>query len=196
MDNKEYLRMDFLKEVSNIGLGHAATSLSKMINSRVDISLPILSLISIDHVIALKNESICAVKTGFEGDMKGALIIVFKDNTSFWLIDKISGNAAGTTKAYNEEGVSAITEFTNIIGGAFLTALANFMSYRLFPKIPEPFTGKGIVIKDNFVKSLKNDTTDAFYVKTEIYVDKKKIEGEIYLLLDKTSLDMMYKKMS
>lgn len=190
------MKIDFLKEVANIGLGHAATSLSKMIDSRVDISLPTLNIIPIQNLIALKNEDICAVKTGFQGDMKGSLVIVFNDATSFWLIDKISGNKVGTTKEYNEMGLGAMTEFTNIIGGSFLTALANFTGYKLFPKVPEPFTGKGVKIKDSFHSSLQKDAKDAFYVKTEIYVDKRKIEGEIYLLLDKESLDNMYKKMS
>jgi chemotaxis protein CheC len=196
MENKEVLRIDFLKEVSNIGLGHAASSLSTMINARVEISLPTLSMISIQNIIGIKNEDLCAVKTGFEGDIKGALIIVFKDSTSFWLIDKISGNKPGFTKNYEGLGLSAITEFTNIIGGSFLTALANFTNYRLFPKIPEPFTGKGFEIKEQFYNSLQKDTRNAFYVKTEIYVEKKKVEGEIYLILDKDSFDLMFKKMS
>lgn len=48
---------DALKEVGNIGIGHATTSLSQMVNKQVGISLPELKLIPLMKVpIFLKNE--------------------------------------------------------------------------------------------------------------------------------------------
>lgn len=190
------MELDFLKEVANIGLGHAATSLSSMINNRVDISLPQISIISLENIVGMKINDVCVVKTGFSGEIKGALLIVLSDNTSFWLIDKISGNKEKTTNEYTEMGKSAINEFTNIIGGAFLTSISNFMEYSLMPKIPEMFTGKGFKIKTEFEKSLKKESDSVIYVKTQIFVNKKEIEAELYLLLDKKSFKLMFDKMN
>ncbi|CAG0972025.1 partial CheY-P phosphatase CheC, partial [Methanosarcinales archaeon] len=48
---------DALKEVGNIGIGHATTSLSQMVNKQVGISLPELKLIPLLTVPQLvKNE--------------------------------------------------------------------------------------------------------------------------------------------
>ena len=190
------LKTDFLKEIANIGLGHAATSLSKMTdNARIDISLPEIDILPYDKLISSKTKNFCAVKTGIDGTTRGALIIMFDDATSFWVIDKIMGNPIGTTKIFDEMGVSAIKEFTNIIGGSFLTSLSDFMNYSMMPKLPEIFTGKGAEIKDALKASILKETKDMIHVKTEIYIDKKKIESQIFLILDKESFDMMYKKM-
>lgn len=196
MEQTEGYKLDFLKEIANIGLGHAGTSLSIMINSRVDISLPQISLIALENVVGMHVNDVCVVKTGFSGEIKGALLIVLSNKTSFWLIDKMSGNKDNTTLEYTDIGKSAIREFTNIIGGAFLTAISNFMQYRLMPKIPEMFTGKGFKIKAEFEKSIKKETENVIYVKTQIFVDKKKIEAELYLLLDKKSFEAMFEKMN
>ena len=195
MMSSEY-ELDFLKEIANIGLGHAATGLSNMISERVDISLPQISIISLENIVGMKVEEVCVVKTGFSGEIKGALLIVLSNKTSFWLIDKMMGNNTNTTLEYNDMGKSAVKEFTNIIGGAFLTSISNFMDYRLMPKIPEMFTGKGFKIKTEFEKSIKHESEDVIYVKTQIFVDKKQIEAELYLLLDKTSFEAMFSRMN
>jgi len=192
----EDLELDFLKEVANIGLGHAATGLSQMIDERVDISLPQISIISVENIVGMKVDEVCVVKTGFSGEIKGALLIMLSNKTSFWLIDKMMGNKENTTLEYKDMGKSAIMEFTNIIGGAFLTSISNFMNYRLMPKIPEMFKGKGFKIRTEFEKSLKSETENVIYVKTQIFVNKKKIEAELYLLLDKKSFKDMFDKMN
>lgn len=188
------IESDFLKELANIGIGHAATSLSDMVNVKVDISLPSMNIISIENIIGMKNQSFCAVTTGIMGDIKGILVTIFSDDTSFWLIDRMFGNPEGTTKEYTEEGRGAMKEFCNIIGGSFLTSLSNFLQFDMMPKIPKIVAGKGYEVKAEFKKFVEEEANDVLTVKTELSMGKKKIEGEIYLILDKESFVKLFKK--
>lgn len=191
MDNA--MKDDFLKELANIGLGNAATSLSQMVNSKVRISIPSIGVIPVNA--AMDPETyFCAVSMGLQGDAKGALVNIFSDKTSFWIIDKVSGKTDGSTVLFDEEGKSVMSEFANIIGGAFLNSLANFSSFKILPKIPVVFLGKGEQIRDEFEQAINVEVQNALYAKAEILIDEVKIEGRIYLVLDHESFEKIFNK--
>lgn len=194
MANLSAMESDFLKELANIGVGHAASSLGDMVKAKVDISLPTMSIISLQNIIGMRNENFCAVTTGILGDIKGMLVVLFSDKTSFWLIDKMYENPQGTTKEYSKEGKEAMTEFCNIIGGSFLTSLSNFLQLDMMPKLPKIVAGKGYEVKDRFQKFIEEEVKDVLSVKTELFIERKRIEGEIYLVLDKESFEKIFKK--
>jgi chemotaxis protein CheC len=64
---------DALKEVGNIGIGHATTSLSQMVNKRVWISLPDLKLVPLMKVpMLLRNEEpVVGIILELKGDTNG-----------------------------------------------------------------------------------------------------------------------------
>ena len=44
------LQLDALREVANIGAGHAATALGQMVNSRIMISVPRVNILRLEEV--------------------------------------------------------------------------------------------------------------------------------------------------
>ena len=44
------------QEAGNIGMGHLATSLSKMVSRDVKIDIPVVEMLSLDEIIAKSNE--------------------------------------------------------------------------------------------------------------------------------------------
>lgn len=192
MDNS--LKDDFLKELANIGLGNAATSLSKMVNSRVDISLPTLGMIPVGEIVDSQQGNFCVVMTGISGDAKGTLISLFSQQSGLWLVDMMFGREPGTSKEFDEDGKAAIGEFANIIGGSFLSSLSNFSSMNFLPKIPVTLVEEASKIKEDFHKLVYMEVDEALYVKTEISVAGEKIEGDVYLILDNESFNSLFKK--
>jgi chemotaxis protein CheC len=190
------MQKDFLKELANVGIGHAATSLAQMISMQVDISLPKLNIIPIDMLVGLKTQDFSIVSTGIQGDLKGLLVITFSNSTSYWLIDKMFQNPEGTTKEYNEEGKEALKEFINIIGGSFLTALSDMLHFNMMPKIPKFLSGKGIEMKDELKTIIKQEADEILSVRTDLKVGDKEIEGNMYLILEKDSFTELFNKMN
>src|SRR5574341_617795 len=88
---------DALREAGNIGIGHAATSLSKMVNKTIKISLPDLKfipLINIPQLVKFQEPQI-GVILELKGDYKGfILFLLSKDSAKF-----LTNLVLGTTEA-------------------------------------------------------------------------------------------------
>ena len=74
------VQMDALREVANIGAGHAATALSQMTGSTIMISVPTITIAQLEDVppqIAGPEEPVAAVLMHMLGDLTGRTLLVF-----------------------------------------------------------------------------------------------------------------------
>ena len=74
------VQLDALREVANIGAGHAATALSQMTGSTIMISVPTINIASLEDVptqISEPEEPIAAVLMHMLGDLTGRTLLVF-----------------------------------------------------------------------------------------------------------------------
>src|SRR5437879_12152850 len=73
------LQLDALKEVANIGAGHAATALSQLTNRRVMISVPEINIARLEEVPELlgnAGEEVAAVPTHILGDLAARALLL------------------------------------------------------------------------------------------------------------------------
>src|SRR5659263_570253 len=115
---------DALKEVGNIGIGHATTSLSQMVNKQVGISLPELKLIPLVLVPTLvqNEETVVGIILELRGDAKGFLLLLLSKPTAKILIRLVIGQA-DETKEFDEMEISVLKELGNIMGGTYISCL-------------------------------------------------------------------------
>src|SRR5437762_13730848 len=74
------LQLDALKEVANIGAGHAATALSQMIGGTIMSSVPTINFSCLDEIppqVAEPDEPVPAVLMHMLGDLTGRTIRAF-----------------------------------------------------------------------------------------------------------------------
>jgi chemotaxis protein CheC len=84
------LQLDALREVANIGAGHAATALSQMINSTIMISVPTINVSRLEDVppqISEPEEPVAAVLMHMMGDLTGRTLLVFPKPTAVRLAE-------------------------------------------------------------------------------------------------------------
>src|SRR5512147_2246109 len=99
-DLKE-LQIDALKEVENIGAGHAATALSQMTNRRIMISVPKIQVTRLEDTADLlgdPNEVVAAVLLHMLGDLTGRTLLVFPEDAAKHVCDLLLGRQLGTTQ--------------------------------------------------------------------------------------------------
>src|SRR5207249_10739888 len=80
-DLKE-LQIDALREVANIGAGHAATALSQMTNRRIMISVPRINIARLEEVPELlgnPQDVVAAVLMHMLGDLTGRTLLLFPE---------------------------------------------------------------------------------------------------------------------
>jgi chemotaxis protein CheC len=180
---------DALKEVGNIGIGHATTSLSQMVNKQVGISLPELKLIPLMKVpILLKNEEpVVGIILELKGDAKGFLLLLFSKQTAKFLIKLVIGSA-DDKKDFDDMEKSVLMELGNIMGGTYITSLSNFLSISIGLSTPSQVYDMSDAIINQVVCLMSPDVEDVLYLKTEFDINSEKIDGKILVFTDSASL--------
>ncbi len=134
------LQLDALREVANIGAGHAATALSQMTGQTIMINVPQCTVAAIEDVpnqISTHEEPIAAVLVKMMGDLTGTTLLVLPTPTAMRLADLMAGRPAGTATSLGAFERSAVQEAGNILSGAYLNALAEFMGMVLLNTPPQ-----------------------------------------------------------
>jgi chemotaxis protein CheC len=183
---------DALKEVGNIGIGHATTSLSQMVNKRVGISLPDLRLVPLVEVPELvrNEEPVFGVILELTGDTKGFLLLMMSKNTAKMMIKLVLGEV-DETKGFDDMEVSVLKELTNIMGGTYISSLSNFLSISIGISPPSHAYDISDAIINQVLCLMSPDVNDVLYLKTEFTINEETIDGKILIFTDAFSLENM-----
>ncbi|MCZ7382115.1 MAG: chemotaxis protein CheC [Candidatus Methanoperedens sp.] len=180
---------DALKEVGNIGIGHATTSLSQMVNKRVWISLPDLKLIPLIKVPDLvKNEApVIGIILELKEDTKGFLLLLLSKNSAKYLINLVLGTV-NETETFDEMEQSVLKEVGNIMSGTYITSLSNFLGIAIGLSPPLNIYDMADAIINQIVCMMSRDVEDVLFINTEFTINTEKIEGKILIFTDSASL--------
>jgi len=133
--------MDVLKELGNIGAGNAATSLSEMLNKRIDMSVPRARLLNFDElesVIGREDALAAAVYLEFKGDIRGTIMFLLSQTSAknlILLLMAFEGNPENA-EFFSDIEISALQEIGNILGGAYLGAVSRFTNLNMELTVP------------------------------------------------------------
>lgn len=135
------LQLDGLREVANIGAGHAATALSQLTSRRIMIDVPEVQFVNVEDVSELTgdpSEAVGAVAMQVFGDAKARTVIILPAATA-QRVTEILLRTEGLhfPDAFGEMERSALKEVGNMLAGAYLTALSDFLGMLLLPSVPE-----------------------------------------------------------
>src|SRR5207245_5058883 len=133
------LQLDALKEVANIGAGHAATALSQLTHRRTMISVPEINIARLEEVPSLigdPQEVVAAVLMHMLGDLTGRTLLLFPEAVGRQICDMLLKRPLGTTQAFDTIEQSCLKEAGNILSGAYMNALSEFMGMLLLPSVP------------------------------------------------------------
>lgn len=132
--NLTSLQLDALKEVSNIGAGNAATSLSMLLGSKIDMSVPNMNLIAFDELFnSYKENEVVAVLVKVLDDIEGSILYIFDEEVALNIISKMTQVKESDL---TEMGVSVIGEIGNIISSSFMNSIADFTGLKATASVP------------------------------------------------------------
>lgn len=189
-------QLDALKEVANIGGGHAATALSQMTNRRVMISVPRINIVRLEEVpelIGAPNEVVAAVLMHMLGDLTGRTLLLFPEAVSMRLCDMLLRRPPGGTTALGTLEQSALKEAGNILSGAYMNALSEFMQMLLLPSVPSLVVDMSAAVLTTTYLNFGHDRDFVFCVETEFRIDAEEtLRGHFLLLPDMASLRAIF----
>lgn len=183
---------DALKEVGNIGIGHATTSLAKMVNQRVEITLPDLKLIPLIKLPGLiKNESpMIGIIQELRDDYNGFILLLLSKDSSKFLVKMVLGEAK-ETDTFDEMEESVLKEVGNIMNGTYISALSNFLGIRISLSPPSHVYDMGDAIINQLVGVMSQEVDNILYLSTEFIILSEKVNGKMFVITDSISISRM-----
>ncbi|MFN8572865.1 MAG: chemotaxis protein CheC [Gemmatimonadaceae bacterium] len=187
------MQLDAIREVANIGAGHAATALSQMTGQTIMISVPTINIAALEEVpphIGPPEEPVAAVLMSMLGDLTGRTLLVFPTPTATRLAELLlrRSHPAGTELSELEQ--SALKEAGNILSGAYMNALSEFMGLMLLPSPPSFAIDMSRAVLTTAYLQFGADKDYVICVETEFFMQEanEHLRGFFLLLPDLPSL--------
>jgi chemotaxis protein CheC len=138
-DELSSLQIDALRELGSIGAGHAATALSDVIGSTVDITVPEASIVRVTGLPDLfggPEAPVGAVLSRLLGDVRGSIMFIAPQESFVALRDLARGSSGGPIDLAPpaEQGLASQAGATLI--GAYASAIAEMAGVVMIPAPP------------------------------------------------------------
>ncbi len=175
------MQLDVLQEVGNIGAGNAATSLSQLLNQKVDMSVPSVNIIPFDEIFSKigVEEVVIGVIVRVLGDIPGNILYTLDKETALKIISKMMGEEQNEI---TEIGSSALCEIGNIISSSFMNAIAKLTNLALMPSVPAvALDMMGAILSTTFIESGQFDEY-VLDLETQFLQENQKISGHFYYI--------------
>ena len=131
-------QFDELGEIANISMGNAATTLSMMVNQRVDITTPRVEIIGRSEALDDYEKTCIFVQVHYVKGLDGNNVFILKDEDVLCMTDLMMGgdgtNRSGEVK---ELHLSAISEAMNQMMGTAATSMATMLETMVDISTPE-----------------------------------------------------------
>ena len=190
-------QLDAIREVANIGAGHAATALSGMTNKTIMITVPRVYVRPLEEACDLvgpPDTVVAAVLMHMMGDLTGRAMVVFPRRAAHTLCDFLFRRPIGTTVELGPMEQSGLKEAGNILASAYLNALSDFMGMMLVPSVPSLVIDLSGAVLTTAQLNFGHDRDYAFCVETAFKVEGSPdpLGGHFLLLPDLSSLRAIF----
>lgn len=196
-DQMNGLVLDVLKEIGNIGAGNAATALAKMIDKKVDMKVPKVSILEFKEVPELlggEETQVCGIFFKIEGDINGSIMFLLEMESAFNLIDLLMPREE---HLMDEFTYSALQEIGNILSGSYVASLSGLTNLNMHISVPSlcidmagailsvpaihfgQIGDKILIIENQFIEPDENEAVRGFF----------------FLIPDVESYDILFKSL-
>lgn len=190
-------RLDALREVANIGAGHAATALSTLTGTRIMISVPMVNIVPPGDFVPeiAPNAEIVAVQMIMSGDISGRTIFLLAIPAGLRLAERMLRRNRGTSPNLGRLEQSALNEAGNILAGAYLTALSEFLDMRLMLSPPSLKTGEAAQVLDALGDHVPRAEAPILCVETAFFLEEpaESLHGFFLLVPDPKAFDAIFR---
>ena len=137
------MEIDAIGEILNISLGASATAVSTMLNARVDITTPVVTVVSKEEFKMDRVEPAVGVEITYVAGLEGDNVMLLKRHDVKVIVEMIMGMEMSDEEfELNEINISAVCEVMNQMMGASATALSEFLGKMVNISTPISFEVK------------------------------------------------------
>ncbi len=129
------MEIDAIGEMMNISLGSSATAVSNLMDQRVDITTPEVSVVEVEDFSIGNLEPAMGVEIKYVEGLEGSNIMLLRRSDIKVIVDILMGGETPEEEfELNDLTISAVCEVMNQMMGAASTAMSDFWGSRsIFP---------------------------------------------------------------
>ena len=121
--------VDTIGEIANISMGTAATTLFSLVNKKVEISTPVVSMGTWDEIVDKYEKPCVLVRIAYTKGLDGSNILVLRENDVKIITDlMMGGDGSNTDGEITELYLSAISEAMNQMMGSSATSMSSMLN--------------------------------------------------------------------
>ncbi|WP_028534962.1 chemotaxis protein CheC [Paludibacterium yongneupense] len=191
---------DALSEVFNIGVGHAAATLSLMLGEPIQLAVPTVRLIARHAASAalapMAGSRVCAVRQRFSGEITADALLIFPESNGLELVRAMVRQMDGdglALSAFGEMEQEAVSEIGNIVLNAVMSTLCDMLGASFFGSLPELQIGSCDAI---FGTGGDGAGQCMLMLHISFGIERVEVRGFLAFILDLPALDILKKSVA
>lgn len=198
------MHLDILKEIGNIGAGHAATALSTLLDKKIDMKVPNVQVVSFDQMMDMAggpDNVVVSVFLRIEGEAPGSMFFLLPlEQASMYIRSMIQDHSFSfNAPPYSELGLSAMQELGNILSGSYLSSLSDFTNLKLLPSVPALSVDMAGAIIGFGLLEISQVSDYAIVIDTALKEEEgeesESVKGHFFLLPDPDSFEIIFQSL-
>lgn len=184
--------LDALREISNIGAGHAVTALHQMTRRVIALEVPSVQLLPFSEVtenLGGPEAEVVGLFFRIYGGARGNMLVVMPRHSAEHLLEVLF-DGEGPRKPLGEMEISALKEVGNILASSYLSAVGALLKVSLIPSIPAFSLDMAQAVVDLLLIELAAVTHRALVIQTDFYTRDRSFAGHFCLLPDPASIEV------
>lgn len=185
------IQTDAIQELGNIGAAHAATTLSLMLGSTIEMSVPAIKIVDLAQLgNYMGEESAAMVAFELQGEIPhgGYMLFYITRESAIRMTNTMLG-ITETNRPLSEMDESALLEVGNIMVSAFLDATAELLGFVMLPSPPALTIDMAHAAMQSLIAQMQEDTNEVLLFSTELFCTEYKIDSDIIMMPERSTLE-------
>jgi chemotaxis protein CheC len=184
------VQADAIQELGNIGAAHAATTLSQMLGSTIEMSVPAIRVVELSQLGQyMGEESAAMVAFELQGDIPhGGYILFYITRESAVRMTNTMLGQTETDRPLSEMDESALLEVGNIMVSAFLDATAELLGFVVLPSPPALTIDMAHAAMQSLIAQMQEETDEVLLFSTELVCEEFKVDSDIIMMPERSTL--------
>ena len=197
-DQMSSMELDVLKEIGSIGTGNAATALSTLLNTKVTMSLPEVSIMDYNEAISKMGgpeKIVAGVMSRIKGEINGIMLYTQELDAINMMLEEMLGKKIENFFELTEMEVSAIIEVGNIIISSYtnaMTTLADLKTSLSVPGISINMLGGILTVP---MAEFGYESNKILTIGGKLSMGERELNSNLLLLPDLKSLNHIFDKL-
>ena len=190
--------LDVMKEISSIGTSHAATSLSKLLQKEIRITIPEVSVLGYEEAvdrIGEIEELVAATLVQMSNDVDGLILFIFKMDMANVVLEKLIGKSYTSFEEMDDMDYSALEEVGNIIICSYVNVFAQLVGVDIDLSVPSSTVNMLGGILTVPIAEYGYETDKLMYINAEFIADGVRLSDGLLMLPDIESLNRILEKL-